>query len=90
MSQSRNRPGNRIGQIQNCQTPLHGKHGKNPYNPQAAGASQRNNRRQHGVADSTDTSNHGIHNSTDEIGSTDNGHPEQSIGNHLRIRRIYL
>ena len=64
------------------------KNGKNPYHTQSAGSGQGYHHGKDGISHPPETAHQRIHPAADKISRADNGHPEHSIRNHFRIRRI--
>ena len=85
MRQRRDRPGNRIGQIQRKQRPTPLKYGKDPHNPEAAGSDQGNDHGEEGVAHSSHASHHDIHEAAEKIGSADEMHSVKAVLDDLRV-----
>ena len=85
MRQRRDRPGNRIGQIQRKQRPTPLKYGKDPYNPETAGSDEGNDHGEEGVAHSSHASHHDIHEAAEEIGGADEMHSVEAVLDDLRV-----
>ena len=85
MRQRRNRPGDRIGQIQRKQRPTPLKYGKDPHNPETAGSDEGNDHGEEGVAHSSHASHHDIHEAAEEIGGADEMHSVEAVLDDLRV-----
>ena len=85
MCQRRDRPGDRIGQIQHKQRAMPLKYCENPDNTEAAGSDQRNDHGEEGVAHSSHASHHDIHEAAEEIRGADEVHSVEAVLDDLRV-----
>ena len=88
MCQRRNRPGDRIGQIQRKQRAMPLKYCENPDNTEAAGSDQGNDHGEEGVAHSSHASHHDIHEAAEEIGQRRKGQNLHTASHHFLVIRI--
>ena len=85
MCQRRDRPGDRIGQIQRKQRAMPLKYCENPDNTEAAGSDQGNDHGEEGVAHSSHASHHDIHEAAEKIGGADEMHSVEAVLDDLRV-----
>ena len=85
MRQRRDRPGNRIGQIQCKQGAMPLKYCENPDNTEAAGSNEGNDHGEEGVAHSSHASHHDIHEAAEEIRGADEMHSVEAVLDDLRV-----
>ena len=85
MCQRRDRPGDRIGQIQRKQRAMPLKYCENPDNTEAAGSDQGNDHGEEGVAHSSHASHHDIHEAAEEIRGADEMHSVEAVLDDLRV-----
>lgn len=88
MRQRRDRPGDRIGQIQRKQRPAPLENGENPDDAETASSDEGNDHGQERIAHSSHASHHDIHEAAEEIGGTDEMHSVEAVLDDLRIGGI--
>ena len=64
------------------------KYCENPDNTETAGSNKGNDHGEEGIAHSSHTSYHDVHQTTEEIGCTDKMHPVQAVLDHFRVGRV--
>ena len=85
MCQRRDRPGDRIGQVQRKQGAMPLKYCENPDNTETAGSDQGNDHGEEGVAHSSHASHHDIHEAAEEIRGADEMHSVEAVLDDLRV-----